>query len=586
MSIIELVDNEESFINPRDLIVEKKQPKKDEERVWASYITPYMRVNDDHTPQVEQEIDALFNNLCDFIDVELKKKHKNIKHVRSEYYYYRESLFDEIYRLAKNLVCSFYRQESKESVDFISYMMESMLSSDIRFLLIKEMDEYRGGLPFPNTKTREQFRLTSYGTKIIWWDPSGKLRDEQVFDSTEMSYFNKLMKRPTKFTEVPGLMTLCLEKYTDLLHIVLADLEDETIRWKVKPNNYFRNYFQLPLEDSRVWSETNRLSADLYLFAENSIRKEIEGFRLSAASESQQSLQKYLPNESIQKIEEYLNQKTTLKFDYPTITSLRTVYKTAWNEAANFIIKQSVEKVCELLDEIARDPDLKKIAIKVIKNSTDPDKHRVFIFLMGKRAFPLSKEMQKQRNSFIHSTRQEDYQALLAAQDLVYKKLPIILKELNQPARRKIKLDNELITASNSALYTIIDMVDDYLGEEAIDPDTALKILVHKDLSLAEEQTKPDNTVRVSTLEETNESEIAQTVEQMEFITNLVLNNGMSLEEFKKKAADKGKLYQAYLNELNDVLYDVFEDQVLTIYQQQVIIEEDFIEEMREWIDG
>ncbi|WP_373471305.1 tellurite resistance TerB C-terminal domain-containing protein [Carnobacterium alterfunditum] len=586
MSIIELVDNEESFINPRDLIVEKKQPKKDEERVWLSYITPYMRVNADHTPQVEQEIEAFFNKLCDFTDVELKKKHKNIKHVRSEYYYYRESLFDEIYRLAKNLVCSFYRQESKESVDFISYMMESMLSSDIRFLLIKEMDEYRGGLPFPNAETREQFRLTSYGTKIIWWDPSGKLRDEQVFDSTEMSYFNKLMKRPTKFTEVPALMTLCLEKYTDLLHIVLEDLEDETIRWKVKPNNYFRNYFQLPLEDSRVWSETNRLSADLYLFAENSIRKEIEGFRLLAASESQQSLQKYLPNESIQKIEAYLNKKTTLKFDYPTITSLRTVYKTAWNEAANFIIEQSAEKVCELLEEIARDPDLKKIAIKVIKNSTDPDKHRVFIFLMEKRAFPLSKEMQKQRDSFIHATRQEDYQVLLAAQDLVYKKLPIILKELNQPARRKIKLDNELITASNSALYTIIDMVDDYLGEEAIDPDTALKILVHKDLSLAEEQMKPDNTVLVSTLEKTNESEITQTVEQMEFITNLVLNNGMSLEEFKKKAADKGKLYQAYLNELNDVLYDVFEDQVLTIYQQQVIIEEDFIEEMREWIDG
>ncbi|MEK6190584.1 MAG: hypothetical protein N2A99_06310 [Carnobacterium alterfunditum] len=586
MSIIELVDNEESFINPRDLIVEKKHPEKDEDKVWASYITPYMRMNDDHTPQVEQEIDVFFNRLCDFIDVELKKNYKNIRHVKSEYYYYRESIFDEIYRLAKNLVCSFYRQESKESADFISYMMESMLSSDIRFLLTKEIDEYRGGLPFPNAETREHFRLTSYGTKIIWWDPSGKLRNEQIFDSTEMSYFNKLMKRPTRFTEVPALMVLCLEKYTDLLHIVLEDLEDETLRWKVKPNNYFRNYFQLPLEDSRVWSETNRLSADLYLCAENSIRKEIEGFRLSAASESQQSLQKYLPNESIQKIEGYLNQKTTLKFDYPTITSLRTVYKTAWNEAANFIIDQSVEKICELLEEIAKDPDLKKIAVKVIKNSTDPDKHRVFIFLMEKRAFPLSKEMQKRRDGFIHSTRQEDYQALLVAQDLVYKKLPVILKELNQPARRKIKLDNELITASNSALYTIIDMVDDYLGEEAIDPDTALEILVHKDLSLEEEQMKPGNTVRVSTLEEANGSEIGQTLDQMEFLTDLVLNKGISLEEFKKKATDKGKLYQAYLNELNDVLYEVFDDQVLTICQQQVIIEEDFIEEMREWIDG
>lgn len=586
MSIIELVDNEESFINSRDVIVEKKHPEKDEKKSWARYITPYIITNDNFTPQLEREIDALFNRICDVVDVELKKKHKNIKHVKSEYYYYRESVFDEIYRLAKDAVCSFYRQESKESSDFISYMMESMFSSDIRFLLIKEIDENRRRLPFPNDETREQFRLTSFGTKIIWWDPLGELRNKQIFNSTEMNYFNKLTKRTTKFTEVPALMTLCLQKYTELLQIVLEDIEDETISWKVKPNNYFRQYFQLPMDDSRLWNETNHLSADIYLFAENSIRKEIEGFRLLAAEESQKSLQKYLPKETFQKIQEYLNQKTDLDFDYPTIISLRTVYKTAWNEAANFIIDQPVGKVSKFLEDIAKDPDLKKIVTKVIKNSTDSNKHMVVIFLMEKRAMPLIKAQQKQRDDFIHSTRQEEYQELLITQELVYENLPALLDKLAQPARRKIKLDNELITASNSALYNIIDMVDDYLGEEEINPDRVPDTLVHKEISVATEQLEPNNAVSVSILEEMNEQEVSQPTEQMEFFSYLVRNNGISLEKFKQQAANKGKLYQAYLNELNEILYEVFDDQVLTIYQQQILIEDDFMEEMREWIDG
>ncbi len=56
--------------------------------------------------------------------------------------------------------------------------------------------------------------------------------------------------------------------------------------------------------------------------------------------------------------------------------------------------------------------------------------------------------------------------------------------------------------------------------------------------------------------------------------------------DFKEHAKTKGKLHQAYLTELNEVLYEIFDDQVLVISHQQVIIEEDFMEEMREWIYG
>ena len=72
----------------------------------------------------------------------------------------------------------------------------------------------------------------------------------------------------------------------------------------------------------------------------------------------------------------------------------------------------------------------------------------------------------------------------------------------------------------------------------------------------------------------------------MQFLKQLVADNGISLDDFKGQAKTKGKLHQAYLTELNEVLYEIFDDQVLVISQQQVIIEEDFMEEMREWVYG
>jgi hypothetical protein len=89
ISIIELVNNEESFIKPRDLIVEQRHQKKVQERAeqkaaeraWISYVSPPVRLNDNFTRQTEQVINILFERLCAIVDVELKKKHKNIKHV-------------------------------------------------------------------------------------------------------------------------------------------------------------------------------------------------------------------------------------------------------------------------------------------------------------------------------------------------------------------------------------------------------------------------------------------------------------------------------------------------------------------------
>ena len=72
----------------------------------------------------------------------------------------------------------------------------------------------------------------------------------------------------------------------------------------------------------------------------------------------------------------------------------------------------------------------------------------------------------------------------------------------------------------------------------------------------------------------------------MRFLKQMVESNGISLNDFKEHAKNKGKLHQAYLTELNEVLYEIFDDQVLVISHQQVIIEEDFMEEMREWIYG
>lgn len=597
--------NEESFIKPRNLIAEQERQKETEkraekkaaEKAWISYVSPPLRMNDNFTTLVETVVGALFERLCTVADVELKKKHKNIKHVRYERYYYRVSVFDEIHRMAREVVFSFYRQDNMHPEAYFSYDLQAMLPRDIQKTLVREVEEYRNYLPSPDEETRNRFGLTQFGTKIVWWDPSGMLRDEQFFDGIEMDYFNNLRKRATRFTEIPAVMSLSLRKYADLMQIVLHDLEDGSIKWKIKPNNYFRKYFHLPMDDGRVWAETFRLPMDLYILAENTIRKEVEGLRVVTAEENLQSLEKYLPTETFLKIQTYLSQEVELELDYQTITSLRDVNKTVWHEAANLLICQSLEQVSGLLEDVAQDPDLKKIAMKVIKQSEDPDKRLIFIFLMERAALPVSKALQKERDGFIHPTRQADYQQLLLAADLTFESLPDLLKECAQPLRKEIKLDKALITASHSALDTIIDMVDTYLSDdetsEGLDAAVSQNVFAEIEISSEEEQSEAEKSASAVVLtsesiiiEETELPDSEQESEHMQFLKQLVAGNGISLDDFKEQAKNKGKLHQAYLTELNEVLYEIFDDQVLVISQQQVIIEEDFMEEMREWIYG
>lgn len=578
LSIIELVKNEESFINPRDLIAKQTAPKKAvteaKTELWISYVSPPVRLNDNLTGQVEEAVGTLFESLCAFVDVELKKKRKNIKHVKHDRYYYHVSVFDEIHRLAREVVFSFYRQDNMHPDAYFSYDLKAMLSRDIQKILIREVEAYRNYLPSPDEETRKRFGLTPFGTRIVWWDPSGSVRDKQIFDSTEMEHFNQLSKRATRFTEVPSVMILCLSKYVDLLQIVLRDLEDGSIKWKIKPNNYFRKYFRLPLEDCRVWTETFRLPMDLYILTENTVRREVEGLRVLPDEESLQTLKQYFPDETFLKIQDSLSQKVEIELDYPTITALRNVNKTVWHEAANLFIHQPVEQFSGLLGEVADDPDLKKIASKVIKQIEDPDKRMLFICLMEKQALPLSKALQKERDVFIHPTRKADYQRYLSDEDLSIESLPELLKACAQPARREIKLDTALISASHSALDTIIDMVDTYLSDEesveGLGSAFELDFVAEIELSPAVAE----------------EPETDQESEHLAFLKHLVASDGISLDDFKEQAKNKGKLHQAYLTELNDVLYEIFDDQVLVVSQQQVIIEEDFMEEMREWLYG
>ena len=606
ISIIDLVHTEESFIKPRDLIAEREHQKKVAEKVkkkaakkaWISYVSPPVRMNDNLTKQVEEVVGALFERLCAIVDTELRKSHKNIKHVKHERYYYQVTAFDEIYRLSREVVCSSYKMENVHVSVFFSYDLRTMLPRDIQQILTHEVEMYRKNLPIPDEETRGKFGLTQFGTKIVWWDPSGILRDKQIFDGSEMAYFDHLRKRVTRFTEAPPIMILCLRKYADLMQIVLRDLEDGSIKWKIKANNYFRKYFQLPQDDDRIWAETFRLPADLYLLAENTIRKEVEGLRVVPAEESLQNLQKYLPDETFMKIQEYLSQEVELELDYQTITALRDVNKTVWHEAANLLIRQSLEKVSGLLEDVANDPDLKKIATKVIKQSEDPDKRILFIFLMERMALPVSKALQKERDGFIHPTRKTDYQQLLLDADLALEGLAVLLDECTQPMRREIKLDTALITASHSALDTIIDMVDTYLSDaethEVRDAAVNLNFIAEVEMSSAEEQSEAESAVSISVsatasisiTEEVENPDSEQESEHMRFLKQMVASNGISLDDFKEQAKNNGKLHQAYLTELNEVLYEVFDDQVLVISQQQVIVEEDFMEEMREWLYG
>ena len=154
-------------------------------------------------PILKKKIINLYNKICETADIELRKKKKSlikeIIKVKKGNYYFREKIFNDIFRGTIQIINGEYRGNRRDiNEDYYFQDFLDIIGENINKIIINEINEYLKELPRLNTEIIEYYNLTPNGLPYRYWDKDGKLREEYNFSELEKRILERTSFRQTK----------------------------------------------------------------------------------------------------------------------------------------------------------------------------------------------------------------------------------------------------------------------------------------------------------------------------------------------------------------------------------------------------
>ncbi|MBZ6527537.1 hypothetical protein HYQ40_07065 [Aerococcaceae bacterium DSM 111021] len=155
--------------------------------------------------------------------------------------------------------------------------------------------------------------------------------------------------------------------------------------------------------------------------------------------------------------------------------------------------------------------------------------------------------------------RKDVYEEIMTANRL-------ILEEENKLQPKVIRLNREKITDSQADLTTIVDLIGEFVGEEEDSDEEAMEVV--------------SEIVEVMT-ESTDENSL-----YTEFIRRLVAETSIDASDAANYCRQNGLLLNAFINDVNQFLYDFIDDQVVINEGDKIVIDEFYVEELQEIVEN
>lgn len=143
------------------------------------------------------------------------------------------------------------------------------------------------------------------------------------------------------------------------------------------------------------------------------------------------------------------------------------------------------------------------------------------------------------------------------------------------PERKTIDLNLEKLTSSQKELTQIVDMITDFVGDENVEDE----LIIEAADVVAEPVEKEQLTDEAAVFIEKGEKDL-----QVVFIQLIIDKNGLTTREAEAFSLEHGLLLNAFINEINQRLYDLVSDQVVVVEAHQITIDAFYLEEVKAWL--
>lgn len=518
-------------------------------RYWILKLDRYYKDPATKLNQINSQSLKTYANLCISLERYLNKNNtsidREVSRLRREGIYH--DIYYTLYKIGENAVIDFYNPLNKKQANKSYMYLENQLGSQVVSFIKKELELLIAKLDPPDTHTREYFNLTANNRVSLWWDIDGSRREKFSFDKEETLAINQLTKRNNALWRNKEVYDILIDLYLSSLRALFdnTDIDTRNIKRIISP-----------------YKQSKIILDSLFLITEENLREKFSFYHKISTTNAIENLKKLQAMDILDFIEVY--QKSYLdNMDGKKVNDIYLKFFLAnTNKVKDLISFADRLQIDEKIDFILKFKDEKsynQIIRKLVKSDNKQSK-AVGLFLIYKNEIN-SPSDKKALFELINKKNYDTFLELVKTNNLDKKTIFKIL-DLENIKAKKIKMDMDKINISRQNLSKTVDMVNSFIDEE-ID-------LINDNI---------DQGIREEIVRKNEES-------YDDILLEILKEDSYPLDEFKSIAKNKGLTANTLLGEINDSLYDYFDDQLLIIEGENIIVDPFYIDMLKEYISG
>lgn len=526
--------------------INNDQPIVKDYRYWIlkldrHYKSKAMRVN-----QLNVAALKMYARLCESLEIYLNSQGttfaRHVSKLRRETVNF--DLYYTIYLIAETQVLNFYNPLSRKSAEKSYKIIEDYVGVEARKLLEDRAQEFKNELKPADKETKEYFKLTDNNKVSLWWDPDGSFREKYNFTKDEQLAIDQISKRSNVLWKNKKVYKLLMDLYLSTLRALFDSKEIETKRLTriLKP-----------------YQQSKDILDAILIISEKNIREVISFYGRISTQKATDLLKEETNIDIYNFVSDY--QELYLKnLDFDLLDNIYRDYfdknpkKT--QDFINYLIYLDIKDEIKLIKDYKNHENFEKILNELVKSWYEDEKIIALYYLYRNNINKKSHD--KYLFEIINKANFDQFLKLIKENEL---SLDLIeeIRTLKNIAPKKIKIDNKKIDISRKNLDKTVSLVNEFFDEE--------------------EEIKP---IKEITEDVENEEE-----NSYNDVLVKILNHGfISVGEVQDLAKKEGLTLNTFIGNINESLFDYIGDQSLVVEDDKVIIDEFYVDMIKEYVDG
>lgn len=459
------------------------------------------------------------------------------------------SHFHQLYQLARDYVEDFIDPNFDSEADRIYRNLYRLTNKDFSDKLKKEAQSFLTEIPKLNAETIEFYKLSPNGKAKVFWDEDGSYREKYSFKKDEEKALTQLSQRNNVLWTNVLLKDFTINLYLKSLKQAFADpsLDTDILKTYTKP-----------------YTLSKKLLDSLLIITEANVRRK---FSFLAEIKTENSIEILRENECDDILEFFMtSQKAYL--DHLDDSKIEEIYLSyimenpnKSSDIASFIASLDISRQEETLLKFKDRENFSDILNSLLADSFIPTKILALFY-----TYKFQKPKPRHEKILFEIIRPDNFDKfidLIENRDFDLELLEEIL-ELKNIQAKKISLDKKMINRSRDELTNTVNILNKFIGDSENTEE------IEKSEEISHEAENIDNKLSPDTID---------------FLKIILEDTFIDKAKATQIGKAKGLFLNVFINEINDELFPYINDQTLIIEEDKIIIDDFYIDMVKELVD-